>query len=358
MIIIPIGFQCSSATFLKYINKRTESYPFDWVFATPEFVYKMLDLLLTENMDINDLVKTHFFNCNKRAFSFIVEHYYTCCYGPALYNEKYNIIFPHDSYNDETIKKYIRRFKRLKDVILNSIDEICFIYTSQSSLKIGNHTINGIDVVNDVYKNLNNIYELIGKYRKEDKKYKMVLFDAIQNDKDLNENIILCKIDKCNFWVNLLPQMKKYQEHFNNNDEIWKNNLNKVKQYIGLKQNSKLLSEWINDQFKKEDNMYQRNKSLVNWIIYKLKNEYTNEQENKLFIEYISYQIDNEYTIYQQNKSLIEWISYQLKNKNNILNENIKDEYICFIKEFFPNDINAIEHTKMYISNAHSLKMD
>jgi len=37
------------------------------MFATPSFVFKMLELLLEKNINIEDLVKNHFFNCEKRA---------------------------------------------------------------------------------------------------------------------------------------------------------------------------------------------------------------------------------------------------------------------------------------------------
>ena len=61
MIIIPIGLQCANATFKKEINKTSETLPFDWMFATPAFVYEMLRLLLDEQTSTRDLVTEHFF---------------------------------------------------------------------------------------------------------------------------------------------------------------------------------------------------------------------------------------------------------------------------------------------------------
>ena len=42
------------------------------------------------------------------------------------------------------------------------------------------------------------------------------LFDSIKNEdkKDLNENIILYKLNKCNSWNDLLPQMQNYVNDF------------------------------------------------------------------------------------------------------------------------------------------------
>lgn len=65
MIIIPIGLQCSSATFKNEI-KKSYTFPFDWMFATPSFVFEILVLLLEKNMNIEELVKNHFFYCEKR----------------------------------------------------------------------------------------------------------------------------------------------------------------------------------------------------------------------------------------------------------------------------------------------------
>ena len=251
MIIIPIGIQCATTTFKNKIQK-THTLPFDWMFATPRFVFEILVLLLEQNMNLEELVKNHFFYCEKRANMTEVEHYYTCDDGFALYNSKYNVIFPHDENNIENINKYIRRFERLKDIILHSNEELCFIYTSPSSSKSGNFTIDGNIVINDVYLYLSKIYSLIGKYRNGEnnnldytplnnsirtadefssklpvtdlygaphrgansnlRSYKLFLFDAIQeeNPELLHKNIILCKLQKCDSWVDLIPQMKNY----------------------------------------------------------------------------------------------------------------------------------------------------
>ena len=208
MIIIPIGIQCTSATFKNEIGQSC-SLPFDWMFATPKFVFEMLVLLLEKNMDIKELVENHFFYCEKRATLNTGEHYYTCEDGFALYNTKYNAIFPHDNISIENIDKYIRRFERLKDIILNSTEDLYLIYISQSSSQIGNFTIDGINVVNDVYTYLSKIYKLIGIFRNN---YKMVLFDTIHAESPelLDANIVLHKLNKCNGWDILMHQVRTY----------------------------------------------------------------------------------------------------------------------------------------------------
>ncbi len=204
-----MGIQCSSATFKNEI-KHTETFPFDWMFSTPSFVYQMLFLLLEEKMDVEELVREHFFICDKRANMNGEENYYTCDQGFALYNKKYNVIFPHDTH--VSLEKYIRRFERLKNIILNTTEDICFLYTSQSSLLQGNFTIDGNSVITDVYSNLTKIYNLLGKFRNN---YKVFVFDAIQNEplELLHENIILYKLNKCTHWNNLVEQMRAYKQY-------------------------------------------------------------------------------------------------------------------------------------------------
>lgn len=204
--MIPIGLQCTSAAFKNQMNK-TPTMPFDWMFATPEFVYKILELMLVQKIDIQELVREHFFYCDKRSNISSQEHYYTCETGFALYNSKYNVIFPHDTYDEATIEKYIRRMSRHKDAIINMEEHLTFIYASQSSLKNGNFTIDGQNVVKDVYMNLSKIYALIRSVRKN---FKMIVFDSIQEEQenDLDEQIKLIKLNKCNNWCQMLSHMK------------------------------------------------------------------------------------------------------------------------------------------------------
>ena len=206
MIIIPIGIQCTNAVLLKNNNKRFHSFPFDWMLSTPKFIFEMLELLLENNISIDELVKNHFFYCEKKAHVDRLEHFYTCDNGPSLYNSKYNVIFPHDEYNIQTINKYIRRFERLKDIIINTKEELCFIYISPSSSENGNFTIDGKKVVHDVYFYLSKIYDIIGKYNNN---YKIIIFDALKEESKelLNKNISLYELNKCNDWIQLLSQI-------------------------------------------------------------------------------------------------------------------------------------------------------
>tara|TARA_B100001769_G_scaffold90749_1_gene69550 strand:+ start:4594 stop:5235 length:642 start_codon:yes stop_codon:yes gene_type:complete len=207
-MIIPIGIQCLNATLKKNINKDTKTLPFDWMLSHPKFVYKILKLLLENKINIEEIVNNHFFYCDKRATYEVIEAYYTHSNGFALYNSKYDVIFPHDKNDEETKMKYIRRLSRLKDLILNSNEKLVFIYSSQSSLKSGNFTIDERVIIKNVYSYLTKIYDLINMYNNNNE---MIVFDSILNeDKNkLNEKITLYEMNTCNDWSSLLTQILK-----------------------------------------------------------------------------------------------------------------------------------------------------
>ena len=216
MIVVPIGLQCGTALFKKHYYNKIEEHsstckstlPFDWMFATPKFVYEMLDMLLNKEIEIKYLVENYFFYCEKKARIISFEHYITDNNGTALYNEKYNVIFPHEYTGsfEENVNKYTRRFQRLKDLILNTKEKLCFIYISQSSQEYGNFTIDGKQVVCDVYYHLSKIYDLIGKFNKN---YEIKVFDSLQNEnKDLlDKNIFLYNISSWNTFDDLIRQV-------------------------------------------------------------------------------------------------------------------------------------------------------
>lgn len=210
-MIIPIGMQCLNAVLKKKINKDTQTLPFDWMFSSPKFVFAIFKLLLEFEIDEEEIVNNHFFYCNKRASFGSKENYYTKSNGKVLYNDIYDVIFPHDIYNNETKEKYVRRLKRLKSIILNSKESLIFIYSSQSSLQKGNFRIDDRHIIEDVYIYLTKIYELIGKYNNN---YKMIVFDSILNEdkSNLHKNIILKEMTPCSSWGILLRQILQYRD--------------------------------------------------------------------------------------------------------------------------------------------------
>lgn len=220
---ISLGVQCTIPLFLKNNNLRKEAYPFDWIISNPKFIYEILVLLLN-NCNISDLVINHFFYCLLKADCAKIENYIISKNGFALYNPKYNVIFPHDEYNYNTVQKYIRRFERLKNIILNDNKIIHFIYISQSSLDLGNFKINNVNIIDNVYTYINKIFDLISNYRKN---FKIIVFDTILNDNIiLNKDIELYKLDRCNSWIELIPQVEKYISNITQKAKL--SNLNSI----------------------------------------------------------------------------------------------------------------------------------
>lgn len=208
MIFISIGCQCTTSSCMKKNNIRNMSYPFDWILSNPFFIHKILKLLLDENMNVETIVKDHFFKCDKYVKLFKKEHYHTCKNKYILFNAKYNIVFPHDKMNNKDIDKYVRRLNRLKKDIIHSKENIKFIYVSQSSLDKGNFTIDKKHIINDVYENINKIYDLINKYNNN---FDILIFDAILNeDKNiLNKNIQIFELTPQISCSLLQPQLNK-----------------------------------------------------------------------------------------------------------------------------------------------------
>jgi hypothetical protein len=168
-------------------------------------------------MEITNLVTEEFFLIDKNASLSTVEHYTSHYEKGCPYNSKYNVIFPHDEYNNETIEKYVRRFIRLRDDIYNLEDSLCFIYISQSSPTNGNFTIDNHNVITNVYYYLNKIYDLLTKHIPS-KKFVFIVFDTMndinEKEESLNENIKLYPLEKCDNWVHLIPQMEEIINSF------------------------------------------------------------------------------------------------------------------------------------------------
>lgn len=211
-MLVSLGVQCTSAAYKKNIGKDSKSTPFQWIFSPPKFSYEMLRLLLDEKLDPEKLVREHFLLCDKKASCYKQEHYFESDNGNSLYNSKYNAIFPHDKLSEETVEKYTRRFLRLRDYILTG-EDIRFLYISQRSNDAGNYTINGKEILKDVYYYLNKTYELVIKYNRN---IKLVIFDLIsEDDKNiLHKDINLISISKNDTWDSALQEMYTYKHLF------------------------------------------------------------------------------------------------------------------------------------------------
>lgn len=202
---ISIGTQCTTPVLFDRLGVKKESLPFDWMFSTPEFVYKILKLLLIEKKEIDDIVDNHFFLCDKRANIIHIEHHVLDNTGPILVNSKYNVCFPHDTLSDRD--KYMRRMERLKQIILDTEIFIHFVYVSVASPTNGNYTINGFAPIKDLYEYIDKINSILLTVRTN---YKISIFDTNKpSDIKLSDttHIAYYDIGMREHWNYLLPEL-------------------------------------------------------------------------------------------------------------------------------------------------------
>jgi hypothetical protein len=179
---VSIGSCCTTPLLFEEIGIKKESLPFDWMFSTPEFVYKIIKLLIVDKIEVSDIVENDFFLCDKKAMCLHLPdrrgkdgRYFTIETGHALVNSKYNVCFPHDV-NDPIFKnKYIRRLSRLKELILSEDNFIYFVYVSESSPNFGTYTLNRVKPVKDLYLYIEKINNIIKDVRDN---YKIIIFDT------------------------------------------------------------------------------------------------------------------------------------------------------------------------------------
>lgn len=225
-INVSIGMQCTTAYYLRDTNKRKYSFPFDWIVSHPSFVYDMLYLLLDKNLPIDILVNEYFYAVDNMVYVPPVpaEHYRTYNHEDILqyiahgnvciynFNSKYNVVFPHEENNkDANTQKYIRRFERLKEFIFNKNIHINLYYVSQSSNNLGNYTLDGNIIINNVPSYLLKICEIIKKYHGDF--FTLYIYDALYDDITPlsaymeSNHIKYIKLNPGNLFCELLTQM-------------------------------------------------------------------------------------------------------------------------------------------------------
>ena len=225
---ISLGFQCVVPMILEDLGLRQNSYPFDWMLSTPKFVFEMLDLLLEKNISTDELVKNHFFNFKDTARYVEPMEYYSLyrsdlsendltdlTHNEFLFNRKHNVIFPHDTYNNETIEKYIRRFDRLKEYIIDFESQIYFVYISESSLELGSFRIDDKMIISERHHWIYKIEKLISKFRKN---FKIIYIDFTNSSETIeNPNITFIKTEPKDNWGFVRPVATELLREYNNN---------------------------------------------------------------------------------------------------------------------------------------------
>jgi len=112
--IIPLGSQCFSAFFLKLNNLKLASYPFDWIFSSPEIIIDMLDDNFNKFLDKNNYVFNDL-NLNKNRHK--------------IYLPQLDMFNHRNPMKDEDYLYYLRCINRFYTVIENNEKKL-FLFTS------------------------------------------------------------------------------------------------------------------------------------------------------------------------------------------------------------------------------------
>ena len=201
IIYIPIGFQCTTAEILKKTNKRIYSFPFDWIISNPNSIIYLFKQLLSNNCDIKQFVKEEFFNIDKLLHFLKQEEFIIHPNGNNYFNSKYNLIFPHVNNDNDTIIKFVKRFERLKQYILNSNNKIKFVFINRlinNNINIDNRnekvrfSINNINMHFDIINCFTELNNLLINYMSIDR-FNIIIINAVEtihHNFTSNNNII------------------------------------------------------------------------------------------------------------------------------------------------------------------------
>lgn len=132
-IYIPIGTNCSIASYLRHIGYRKEAFPFDWTVTPIQSAIELInngfeDFFKKENLVFLEPTNRLLFKENGIDVQ-VSEEIIT-----PVYDKRYNILFVHDFSENaqeeyELVKeKYMKRIKRIKDVLEDKTIKISFVY--------------------------------------------------------------------------------------------------------------------------------------------------------------------------------------------------------------------------------------
>lgn len=141
-----LGPKCHSAKILQYINKKKESYPFDWIYSNLPMITHcikdkfriLMDKKYYVNPDLNLKMQTHtfyfpstitMFNHHNPLAKEDYEYYRRCIsrFNTLLTSEK-SKIFLYFSSETEDVKTYVNEFNSEFSKITKNYKFICMLY--------------------------------------------------------------------------------------------------------------------------------------------------------------------------------------------------------------------------------------
>ena len=94
--VISFGHRCSSASFIKFLNLKTESYPFDWIVTKLDVVQNCIETHFVHFLNVNNYV-----NKNTETYNTIDNTKYHICHE----NIQVNVFYETDN-NNNNISTY------------------------------------------------------------------------------------------------------------------------------------------------------------------------------------------------------------------------------------------------------------
>ena len=82
--VISFGHRCSSASFIKLLDLKTESYPFDWIVSKLDVIQNCIETNFVHFLNVNNYVAT-----NTETYNMIDNTKYHICYENIQVNEFY-----------------------------------------------------------------------------------------------------------------------------------------------------------------------------------------------------------------------------------------------------------------------------
>jgi hypothetical protein len=229
-------------------------------------------------------------------------------------------------------------------------------YFLNNNLKSNNLKNNNKYLYNIWYNNLNKVKDYINKKKttesnKDKEIQKLRKWISTQTKNYKKKEKLMRNEDIYSEWTQFINE---YQEYFLSNEEIWYNNLNKVKDYINKNKKKpyesdknkeiKQLGCWLNNQqkkYKKKENIYSEWTNFMNdYKEYLSSNEeiwYNNLIKVKEYIDKNKKRPSNSDKDIEI-KSLSSWICNQQNKYNNkkhiMKNEDIYSEWTNFMNEY------------------------
>ena len=212
---IPIGVQCTTARALQEIGKRKRSYPFDWVLISLNEVCRVLEELSEMKFNMFDEMSECYVE-ERDTHRFVKEKT-----GNEKYNcvEKYKTVLPHDENTEDSKEKYIRRFKRLYDVLKDGEKQIVLLLVNSSNIH-NRYTYEREEQSYIKDEELCKLDEIMRRYR-EDKYMIEILDTGFSKTSKRYERIKIKQIGNYCNWVSMIPKVKEEIQRLHNTKYIY-----------------------------------------------------------------------------------------------------------------------------------------